>query len=145
MASLGYAVDGADFADGALARASTERAGVEGVRWLCLDIEHDDLSDPAEDGYDLITPRAVHRLPTRPRPGPAPPGHAAAPGRSARRHHPHRHEHARRAAPHRPGRRRTGGPGRRVSQRRAARCEGPGDAAPARAVSVQRRGEGQPQ
>ncbi|MEU2792590.1 class I SAM-dependent methyltransferase [Streptomyces sp. NPDC007100] len=54
LASLGYAVDGADFADGALRRASTERAEAQAVRWLCLDIEHDDL---AEDGYDLITLR----------------------------------------------------------------------------------------
>ncbi|MFI0264020.1 class I SAM-dependent methyltransferase [Streptomyces sp. NPDC017056] len=57
LPSLGYAVDGTDFADGALTRASTERAEAQAVRWLCLDIEHDDLADLAEDGYDLITLR----------------------------------------------------------------------------------------
>ncbi|MEU0693059.1 methyltransferase, FxLD system [Streptomyces niveus] len=54
LTSLGYCVDGADFAEGALERARTEHAGVEGVRWLCLDIEHDDLAVLAEDGYALI-------------------------------------------------------------------------------------------
>ncbi|MGW3247289.1 methyltransferase, FxLD system [Streptomyces sp. NPDC001070] len=57
LASLGYAVDGVDFAEGALARARSEHAGVAGVRWLCLDIEHDDLTDLAQGGYDLITLR----------------------------------------------------------------------------------------
>ncbi|MFF7186481.1 methyltransferase, FxLD system [Streptomyces sp. NPDC008222] len=57
LASLGYTVDGTDFAEGALARARAEHAEVEGVRWLCLDVEHDDLADLAEDGYDLITMR----------------------------------------------------------------------------------------
>ncbi|MFJ5843228.1 class I SAM-dependent methyltransferase [Streptomyces shenzhenensis] len=57
LASLGYTVDAADFADGALERAGTEHAEAEGVRWLCLDIEHDDLGDLDEDGYDLITIR----------------------------------------------------------------------------------------
>lgn len=57
LASLGYTVDGADFAEGALARARTEHAGMEGVRWLCLDVEHDDLAELAEDGYDLIVVR----------------------------------------------------------------------------------------
>ncbi|CAM5413359.1 class I SAM-dependent methyltransferase [Streptomyces griseomycini] len=57
MASLGYTVDGVDFAEGALVRARTQHAETEGVRWLCLDIEHDDLDDLAEDGYDLITLR----------------------------------------------------------------------------------------
>ncbi|MFD0623103.1 NUDIX domain-containing protein [Streptomyces sanglieri] len=54
LASLGY---GVDFAEGALERARSEHAGVEGVRWLCLDVEHDDLADLSEDGYDLITLR----------------------------------------------------------------------------------------
>ena len=54
---MGYAVDGADFAEGALARARSEHAGQEEVRWLCLDIECDDLAGLAEDGYDLITMR----------------------------------------------------------------------------------------
>ncbi|MGW9120444.1 methyltransferase, FxLD system [Streptomyces sp. NPDC055663] len=57
LASLGYCVDGVDFAEGALERARSEHAGVEGVRWLCLDVEHDDLADLSEDGYDLITLR----------------------------------------------------------------------------------------
>ncbi|MGW0770826.1 methyltransferase, FxLD system [Streptomyces sp. NPDC002676] len=57
LASLGYAVDAADFAEGALARARAEHAGAEGVRWLCLDVEHDDLVDLADDGYDLVTIR----------------------------------------------------------------------------------------
>lgn len=57
LASLGYTVDAADFAEGAIERARAEHAEVEGVRWLCLDIEHDDLADLAEDGFDLITIR----------------------------------------------------------------------------------------
>ncbi|MFI0776246.1 NUDIX domain-containing protein [Streptomyces sp. NPDC021212] len=80
LAALGYTVDGADFAEGALARARSEHAGADGVRWLCLDIEHDDLSVLAEDGYDLITmrlsvalirdrTRAVRSLSARLRPG----------------------------------------------------------------------------
>ncbi|WP_329453384.1 methyltransferase, FxLD system (plasmid) [Streptomyces sp. NBC_01724] len=56
LAGQGYAVDAADFADGALARARDQRGGAAKVRWLCLDIERD---DPAElhDTYDLITLR----------------------------------------------------------------------------------------
>ncbi|MET8114808.1 methyltransferase, FxLD system [Streptomyces prasinus] len=57
LASLGYTVDGMDFAEGALERARTEHVEVEGARWLCLDVEHDDLADLAEDGYDLIVIR----------------------------------------------------------------------------------------
>ncbi|MFD8423237.1 class I SAM-dependent methyltransferase [Streptomyces sp. NPDC059466] len=57
LASLGYTVDGTDFAEGALTRARAEHAAVEGVRWLCLDVEHDDLAPLAADGYDLITMR----------------------------------------------------------------------------------------
>ncbi|MFF8534476.1 methyltransferase, FxLD system [Streptomyces sp. NPDC015532] len=57
LASLGYTVDGVDFAEGALERARAEHAEVEGVRWLCLDVEHDDLAGLAEDGYDLIVLR----------------------------------------------------------------------------------------
>ncbi|MET9834026.1 methyltransferase, FxLD system [Streptomyces sp. NPDC006385] len=57
LASLGYTVDGADFAEGALERARAEHAGVEGVRWLSLDVERDDLAALAEDGYDLIVLR----------------------------------------------------------------------------------------
>ncbi|WP_253915726.1 methyltransferase, FxLD system [Streptomyces sp. NRRL S-31] len=57
LASLGYTVDGADFAEGALKRARVRHAGVEGVRWLCLDVVHDDLVVLAEGGYDLIVLR----------------------------------------------------------------------------------------
>ncbi|MFV5995275.1 methyltransferase [Streptomyces sp. NPDC056231] len=57
LASLGYTVDGVDVAEGALERARAEHAGVEGVRWQCLDVEHDDLADLAEDGYDLVVLR----------------------------------------------------------------------------------------
>lgn len=57
LVSLGYTVDGVDFAEGALERAHGEQADVEGVRWLCLDIEQDDLADLAEDGYDLVVLR----------------------------------------------------------------------------------------
>jgi hypothetical protein len=46
LASLGYTVDGADFAEGALERARAEHAEVEGVRWLSLDVELDDLASP---------------------------------------------------------------------------------------------------
>lgn len=57
LTSLGYTVDGADFAEGALERARAEHAEVEGVRWLSLDVERDDLAALAEDGYDLIVLR----------------------------------------------------------------------------------------
>lgn len=57
LASLGYIVDGVDFAEGALERARAEQAGVEGVRWMYLDVEHDDLVVLAEDGFDLIVLR----------------------------------------------------------------------------------------
>lgn len=55
LTSLGYTVDGADFAEGALDRARAEHAGAPGVRWLGLDIEHDDPAQLHEDGYDLVT------------------------------------------------------------------------------------------
>ncbi|MFD3488535.1 class I SAM-dependent methyltransferase [Streptomyces sp. NPDC058665] len=57
LTSLGYRVDGADFTEGVLERARTEHVQVKGVRWLCLDIENDDLATLADDGYDLITLR----------------------------------------------------------------------------------------
>ncbi|WP_406116327.1 methyltransferase, FxLD system [Streptomyces sp. NBC_01014] len=57
LASLGYTVDGADFAEGALERARAEHAEMDGVRWLSLDVERDDLTGLAEDGYDLIVLR----------------------------------------------------------------------------------------
>jgi protein-L-isoaspartate(D-aspartate) O-methyltransferase len=56
LASLGYSVDAADFAEGALERARAEHPESVGVRWLCLDIEHDDLAG-LDEGYDLITVR----------------------------------------------------------------------------------------
>lgn len=56
LGSLGYRVDAADFAEGALARARAEHAGVDAVRWLCLDVERGGLAGLAED-YDLITVR----------------------------------------------------------------------------------------
>ncbi|MFI8193807.1 methyltransferase, FxLD system [Streptomyces sp. NPDC085946] len=60
LASLGYTVDACDFADSALARAREEHAGVEGVRWLHLDIERDDPAPLDEKGYDLITLRLMY-------------------------------------------------------------------------------------
>jgi protein-L-isoaspartate(D-aspartate) O-methyltransferase len=80
LAALGYAVDAADFAEGALERARAEHTAVEGVRWLCLDLERDDPEPLHEDGYDLVTLRliypflanrmaAVHALGERLRPG----------------------------------------------------------------------------
>ncbi|MFF4948397.1 methyltransferase, FxLD system [Streptomyces chattanoogensis] len=60
LASLGYAVDAVDFADSAVAQARDEHADVEGVRWVCLDIEHDDPAQLHEDGYDLITMRLMY-------------------------------------------------------------------------------------
>ncbi|GHJ26830.1 hypothetical protein TPA0910_12630 [Streptomyces hygroscopicus subsp. sporocinereus] len=80
LASLGYAVDAVDFAEGALERARAEHAAVGGVRWLCLDLERDDPAPLHEDGYDLVTLRlmypflarrmsVVHALGERLRPG----------------------------------------------------------------------------
>ncbi|OSY42571.1 bifunctional 3-demethylubiquinone-9 3-methyltransferase/ 2-octaprenyl-6-hydroxy phenol methylase [Streptomyces platensis] len=59
LTELGYTVDAADFAEGALPRAQKERGGAERVRWLCLGIEHDDPAELSDDGYDLITLRLV--------------------------------------------------------------------------------------
>ncbi|MFE9332397.1 NUDIX domain-containing protein [Streptomyces sp. NPDC006925] len=61
LAALGYVVDAVDFAEGALARARKEQEGaeVQGVRWLCMDIEHDDPSELNGDGYDLVIMRLV--------------------------------------------------------------------------------------
>jgi len=58
LASVGYTVDAADWADSALTRAGT--AHPAGVRWLRLDIERDDLAVLRRDGYDLITLRLVY-------------------------------------------------------------------------------------
>ncbi|MGW2404099.1 methyltransferase, FxLD system [Streptomyces sp. NPDC001739] len=59
LTELGYTVDAVDFAEGALTRAEKEHPGAERVRWLCLDIEHDDPAELSDDGYDLITLRLV--------------------------------------------------------------------------------------
>ncbi|MEU4359966.1 methyltransferase, FxLD system [Streptomyces virginiae] len=60
LACLGYTVDAVDFADTAIARAREEHAGVDGVLWLHLDIEHDDWAPLHEEGYDLITLRLMY-------------------------------------------------------------------------------------
>ncbi|MFF8618204.1 methyltransferase, FxLD system [Streptomyces sp. NPDC015350] len=60
LARMGYHVDAVDFTEGALVRARAEHPEVQGVRWLCLDIEHDVLPGPpdgSEGGYDLVTMR----------------------------------------------------------------------------------------
>lgn len=59
LAGLGYEVEALDFTEGALARARKTHEGVKGVRWLCLDIEHDDPADLNGEGYDLIIMRLV--------------------------------------------------------------------------------------
>ncbi|MFE7625248.1 methyltransferase, FxLD system [Streptomyces sp. NPDC057509] len=62
LAGLGYAVDAVDFAPEAITRAHAEHSGVlPQVRFLCLDVEHDELPHPPEGngpGYDLITMRS---------------------------------------------------------------------------------------
>lgn len=60
LAGVGFTVDAVDFADSAIARACEEHAGIEGVRWLRLDIERDDLAVLHEEGYDLIVMRLVY-------------------------------------------------------------------------------------
>ncbi|WP_079080649.1 methyltransferase, FxLD system [Streptomyces ardesiacus] len=60
LASLGYTVDAMDFAGTAIARAREGHAGVEGVRWLQLDIERDDPAPLHEDGYDLVVMRLMY-------------------------------------------------------------------------------------
>ncbi|MFC8125947.1 methyltransferase, FxLD system [Streptomyces sp. NPDC057302] len=57
LTSLGYSVDGVDFAEGALGRARAEHVQTPGVQWLCLDVENDDLEPLSGGGYDLITLR----------------------------------------------------------------------------------------
>ncbi|MDX3071142.1 methyltransferase, FxLD system [Streptomyces sp. MI02-7b] len=56
LASQGYSVDAVDFAEGALNRARAEHSEVEAVRWLCLDVERDDLGGLGAR-YDVITMR----------------------------------------------------------------------------------------
>ncbi|WP_329611753.1 class I SAM-dependent methyltransferase [Kitasatospora herbaricolor] len=58
LAATGYTVDALDRADAALERARARHQG-DGVRWLRLDIEHDDPADLDDAGYDLITLRLV--------------------------------------------------------------------------------------
>ncbi|MFD7861354.1 methyltransferase, FxLD system [Streptomyces sp. NPDC059783] len=60
LARVGYTVDAVDLAEGALARAREEHAGIEGVRWLHLDIERDDPAPLHAEGYDLITMRLAY-------------------------------------------------------------------------------------
>ncbi|PCG87203.1 methyltransferase, FxLD system [Streptomyces sp. WZ.A104] len=60
LAGLGYCVDAVDFAESAIARAREEHADVEGVRWLGLDIERDDLAPLHEGGYDLVVMRLMY-------------------------------------------------------------------------------------
>jgi protein-L-isoaspartate(D-aspartate) O-methyltransferase len=60
LVSLGYAVDAVDFADSALARAREEHGGVEGVRWMCRDIERVGAAGLWDGGYDLVTMRLVY-------------------------------------------------------------------------------------
>lgn len=60
LTRLGYTVDAVDFARGALARARTERAGAEAVRWYEADIEHGPPAGLNAEGYDLITLRLVY-------------------------------------------------------------------------------------
>ncbi|RNF91582.1 class I SAM-dependent methyltransferase [Streptomyces botrytidirepellens] len=58
LASVGYAVDAVDWADSGIALARA--AHPQGVRWLRLDVERDDLAPLHQDGYDLITLRLVY-------------------------------------------------------------------------------------
>ncbi|GLX22493.1 methyltransferase, FxLD system [Streptomyces lavendulae] len=60
LAGVGYTVDAVDLTDSAIARAREEHAGIEGVRWLQLDIERDDPAPLHDAGYDLITLRLVY-------------------------------------------------------------------------------------
>ncbi|MEV6175583.1 class I SAM-dependent methyltransferase [Streptomyces sp. NPDC052015] len=62
LASLGFTVDAVDFAGSALARARAEQAGVEGVRWLLLDIELDNPAPLHQGGYDLVVMRLMYPL-----------------------------------------------------------------------------------
>ncbi|WP_051826308.1 methyltransferase, FxLD system [Kitasatospora aureofaciens] len=57
LAAAGFQVDAVDVAEAALERARTGHPDAAGVRWLCLDIEHDDPAPLGDDPYDLITLR----------------------------------------------------------------------------------------
>ncbi|CAM5273365.1 methyltransferase, FxLD system (plasmid) [Streptomyces viridifaciens] len=54
LAAAGFQVDAVDFAEAALERARTAHPDAAGVRWLRLDIEHDDPAPLGDDPYDLI-------------------------------------------------------------------------------------------
>ncbi|GJF34099.1 hypothetical protein KNE206_67990 [Kitasatospora sp. NE20-6] len=54
LAAAGYRVDAVDLAEAALERARTEYPGATGVRWLRLDIEHDDPEALGDELYDLV-------------------------------------------------------------------------------------------
>ncbi|MGP3977709.1 NUDIX domain-containing protein [Streptomyces sp. 8N114] len=60
LAGLGYRVDAVDQADSALTRARAEHAAGDKVRWLRLDVEHDDFAELRECGYHLITLRLAY-------------------------------------------------------------------------------------
>ncbi|MEU2839404.1 hypothetical protein ABZ776_20205 [Streptomyces sp. NPDC007076] len=53
---MGYRVDAIDFTPGALVRARAEHPETRGVRWLCLDIEHDPLPSPPTGGRRRLRP-----------------------------------------------------------------------------------------
>ncbi|MEU9737201.1 class I SAM-dependent methyltransferase [Streptomyces sp. NPDC048002] len=63
LAGVGYTVDAVDLTDRAISRAREEYAGVEGVRWLQLDIERDDPA-PLHEKYDLVVMRLVYAFMT---------------------------------------------------------------------------------
>ncbi|MET9611822.1 methyltransferase, FxLD system [Kitasatospora indigofera] len=54
LAAAGYQVDAVDLAEAALERARTDHPGATGVRWLRLDIEHDDPEPLGDEFYDLV-------------------------------------------------------------------------------------------
>lgn len=54
LAAAGYRVDAVDLAEAALDRARTAHPDAAGVRWLRLDIEHDDPAPLGDESYDLI-------------------------------------------------------------------------------------------
>ncbi|GAA2255670.1 hypothetical protein GCM10010430_44360 [Kitasatospora cystarginea] len=59
LVAAGYEVDAVDIADAALERARTAHPDATGVRWLRLDIEHDDPAPLGDDRYDLVVLRLV--------------------------------------------------------------------------------------
>ncbi|MFI9325206.1 methyltransferase, FxLD system [Kitasatospora aureofaciens] len=80
LAKAGFQVDAVDLAEAALERARTAHPDAAAVRWLRLDVEHDDLAPLGDDPYDVITLRLsvasvasrtnlLHALGRRLRPG----------------------------------------------------------------------------